>query len=81
MLDKQHLLWYNTDVVERLGNLFLVSLLEYSPEHDDKRLNEKWRCRLMVSQRSYKPFSSRLGQNQSSTLCAATMIKSNEVMI
>ena len=38
MLDKQRLLWYNTDVVERLGNLFLVSLLEYSPEHDDKRL-------------------------------------------
>ena len=21
MLDKQHLIWYNTDVVERLGNL------------------------------------------------------------
>ena len=39
VLDKQRILWYNTDVVERLGNLFIVNLLEYSPEHDDKRLN------------------------------------------
>lgn len=37
----------------------------------------------MVSQLAYTQFSSRLGQNQSSTLCAATMIKSksNEVII
>ena len=48
MLDKQHLIWYNTDVVERLGNLFLVNLLEYSPEHDDKRLNEYLRVAKLV---------------------------------
>ena len=41
MLDKQRILWYNADVVEKLGNLFLVNLLEYSPEHDDKRLKRK----------------------------------------
>lgn len=37
----------------------------------------------MVSQLAYTQFSPRLGQNQSSTLCAATMIKSksNEVII
>ena len=83
MLDKLQILWYNTDVVERLGSLNCVNLLKYSPEHDDKRLKRIWRCRLMVSQLAYTQFSSRLGQNQSSTLCAATMIKSksNEVII
>lgn len=47
--------------------------VKYSPEHDDKRLKSIWRCRLMVSQLVYTQFSPRLGQNQSSTLCAATM--------
>lgn len=37
----------------------------------------------MVSQLAYTQFSPRLGQNQSSTLCAATMMKFkfNEVII
>ena len=53
MLDKQRILWYNTDVVERFGNLFIVNLLKYSPEHDDKRLKRIWGVTLLGNEATY----------------------------
>ena len=77
MLDKHQILWYNTDVVERLGNLFIVNLLEYSPEHDDKRLKRIWGVTLLGNEATYNR------PTRVQFFSRPTMIKSksNEVII